>query len=61
LFARGFRQVIEIIREDLCWTSGAEVIRRRVEPAGVRVTRVPVTSEDSASTISDRTGRSRRR
>jgi ABC-type branched-subunit amino acid transport system substrate-binding protein len=38
------------------WTSGAEVIRRRVEPAGVRVTRVPVNSEDSASTISDRTG-----
>jgi hypothetical protein len=36
LLARGFRQVIEIIREDLYWTSGSEVIRRRVEPAGVR-------------------------
>jgi hypothetical protein len=55
LLARGFRQVIESIREDLYWTSGAEEIRRRVEPAGVRVTRVPVNSEDSASTISDRT------
>jgi hypothetical protein len=56
LLARGFRQVIESIREDLYWTSGSEVIRRRVEPAGVRVTRVPVNSEDSASTISDPTG-----
>jgi hypothetical protein len=55
LLAQGFCQVIEIIREDLYRTRGAEVIRRRVEPAGVRVTRVPVNSEDSASTISDRT------
>jgi hypothetical protein len=56
LLARGFRQVIEIIREDLYWTSGVEVITRRVAPGGVRVTGVPVNSEDSASTISDRTG-----
>jgi hypothetical protein len=54
--ARRDHQLIEIIREDLYWTSGAEVIRQRVEPAGVRVTCVPVNSEDSASTISDRTG-----
>ena len=55
VLAQGFRQVIEIIHEDLYWTSGAEAIRRRLEPAGVRVARVPVNPEDSASTISDRT------
>jgi ABC-type branched-subunit amino acid transport system substrate-binding protein len=55
LLARGFRQVIEIIREDIYWTSGAEVIRRRLEPTGVRVTRVPVNSGDSALAIAERT------
>lgn len=56
LLAQGFRQVIEIIREDRYWTSGADVIRRRLEPTGVRVTRVPVDPEDAASTIARRTG-----
>jgi ABC-type branched-subunit amino acid transport system substrate-binding protein len=56
LLARGFRQVIEVIREDLYWTSGADVIRRRLEPEGVRVTRITVNREDSAPAIAERAG-----
>jgi len=56
LLAQGFRQVIEIIHEDVYWTSGAEVIRRQLEPAGVRVTRVALNPEDSAPTIAERAG-----
>ena len=56
LLARGFRQVIEIIHEDVYWTSGAEVIRRRLEPEGVRLTRIPVNPRDSAAAVAERTG-----
>jgi ABC-type branched-subunit amino acid transport system substrate-binding protein len=56
LLARGFRQVIEIIREDDYWTSGADVVRRQLEPAGVHMARVAVTSGDSATAIAERTG-----
>lgn len=51
--AHGFRQVIEIIHEDVYWTSGADVIRRRLASAGVRVARIPVTSENWAPAIAE--------
>lgn len=36
LLERGFRHVIEIIREDVYWNGGAAVLRRHLEPASVR-------------------------
>jgi ABC-type branched-subunit amino acid transport system substrate-binding protein len=51
LLAHGFRHVIEVIREDVYWNSGAEVLRRQLEPAGVRVSRVAVAPEELAASI----------
>lgn len=53
LFERGFRHVIELIREDVYWLSGAGVLRRRLEPAGLRVSRIAVARETHASTIAE--------
>jgi ABC-type branched-subunit amino acid transport system substrate-binding protein len=54
LLARGFRHVIEIIREDVYWNGGAAVLRQRLEPAGVRVSRVAVAADEPAPVIAER-------
>ena len=54
LLARGFRHVIEIIREDVYWNGGAAVLRQRLEPAGVRVSRVAVGADEPAPVIAER-------
>ena len=51
LLARGFRHVIEVMREDVYWNSGAKALRRRLEPAGARVSRVVVAPEEDAPSI----------
>jgi ABC-type branched-subunit amino acid transport system substrate-binding protein len=53
LFEAGFRHVIEIIREDIYWNSGASVLRGRLEPAGVRVSRVVVAPEERSSSVAE--------
>lgn len=54
LLARGFRHVIEVIREDVYWSSGARVLRRRLEPAGVLVSRVVVVPKDAPPSIAEK-------
>lgn len=54
LLERGFRHVIEIIREDVYWNSGAAVLRQRLGPAGVRVSRVAVAADEPAPAIAER-------
>lgn len=54
LLARGFRHVVEIIREDVYWNSGEAVLRRRLEPAGVGVTRIAVGADEAAAAVAER-------
>ena len=49
----GVRQVIEIINEDIYWTSGAEAIRRRLSSAGIRIHRVPLSATKTADMTAD--------
>lgn len=54
LLARGFRHIIEIIREDVYWNGGAAVLRKRLEPAGVRVSRVAIAADEPPPEIAER-------
>lgn len=46
-----FRQVIEIIHEDVYWKGGAHVLRRQLEPAGVEVSSVVVSADAQPASI----------